>query len=317
MKKLSIIGAGNVGTATAIELAKRNLFTNIQLIDTKPGHAAGTALDISHSSMLSEFDTHVSGSENLQDVQGSHIVIVTAGLPRKPGMSRSDLLKTNARIFEEINTAIGQYAHGAIVIVVTNPIDALTFLSWKQMKIDKSRIIGLGGVLDGSRMSHMLGKLTGFSTKNISSLVIGGHGDFMVPLTRYSTINGIPIRFLLTEDKIKEAVENTRFAGAEVLTMRGFSSFETPAASLAEMIDAIINDRKQILSCVAVLDGEYHQKDLAMSVPVTLTEQGIEKIIELPLTDLEFEDLVKSANSIRQDILSHTPDHVAKLRTGG
>ena len=306
MKKISVIGAGNVGTATARSLAIKELSNEIALIDIRRGVAEGNALDIQEAAPLLKFNTRVTGHSDLRAIDKSDLIIITAGHPRKPGMSRSDVLSTNIPIIYDIADNINQLAPEALILVVTNPIDSLTYLLWKKLQFNRQRIVGLGGVLDTSRMASFIALETGLSTHDISTLVLGGHGDNMLPMPRFSTVNGIPIEYLLDQEKIDKIVERTRFAGAEILEQRKFSAYETPAAAIETMVTSIIHDHKQILPCVAILDGEYGQKNIAMSVPVQLGGEGIEKIIELPLLDKEQALLEKSASAIIHDLTKVT-----------
>lgn len=302
MKKISIIGAGNVGTATARSLAIKELSNEIALIDTRSGVAEGNALDIQEAAPLLKFNTRVTGHSDLHAIDKSDLIIITAGHPRKPGMSRSDVLGVNIPIIYDIAASIRHQAPEALILVVTNPIDSLTYLLWKKLQCNRQKIIGLGGVLDTSRMASFIALETGLSTHDISTLVLGGHGDSMLPMPRFSTVNGIPIEYLLDQQTIEKIVERTRFAGAEILEQRKFSAYETPAAAIETMVSSIIRNHKQILPCVAILDGEYGQKNIAMSVPVQLGKNGMERIIELPLLEAELALLKKSAAAITHDL---------------
>ncbi|HFQ91303.1 MAG TPA: malate dehydrogenase, partial [Chromatiales bacterium] len=231
------------------------------------------------------------------------IVIVTAGLPRKPGMSRSDVLDANLEVVRGLTADIMRYAPDAKVIMVTNPVDVLTYAVWKQTGWDRSRVFGLSGVLDAARMASFIALETGFSIKDITTMVLGGHGDSMVPMSRFTTINGIPLDTFLPQEKIQQIVDRTRNGGAEILALKKTSSAnDSPAAAVATMVDAVCNNRKRILPCVAILDGEYGHSDLAIGVPVILGNRGMEQVIELQLSETEHRQFQESANQVKKDL---------------
>jgi len=303
MKKITIIGAGRVGESAAQILAYKEHAQEIVLIDIREGVARGTALDIQESATLFGFDSRVTGDENNQAMEGSDIVIITAGLPRKPGMSRSDVLDANLAVIRSVTEDILRYAPQAMVIMVTNPVDILTYSVWKQTGWDRSRIFGLSGVLDAARMASFIALETGFSIKDITTMVLGGHGDSMVPMIHYTTINGIPLETFLAEEEIHQIVDRTRNGGAEILALKKTSSAnDSPAAAVATMVDAVCNNRKRILPCVAILDGEYQYTDLAIGVPVILGNRGMEKVIELQLNDTENLQFQKSVEQVKKDL---------------
>lgn len=303
MKKITIIGAGHVGESTAQALVGRELCKELVLIDLHAEAAQGIALDIQESAALLGFDTRVSGGSDTEMIVGSDLVIVSAGLPRKPGMSRADLLDTNLPIIRSIVDDIVRYAPEAMLLMVTNPVDLLTFHAWRHTGWERHRIFGLSGVLDSTRMASFVAIETGFSVKDITALVLGGHGDAMVPLPHYTCINGVPIDQFLAPDVIARLVERTRKAGAEILALREVSSaYNSPAASIATMVDAVVFDRRRILPCVSILDGEYGEREIAMGVPVVLSASGIEKVVELALTDDENKALALSAAQLRASI---------------
>ncbi len=303
MKKITIIGAGRVGESTAQILANEEHAHEIVLIDIREGFARGTALDIQESATLFGFDSRVTGDESNQAMEGSDIIIITAGLPRKPGMSRSDVLDANLGVIRSITEDILRYAPQAMVIMVTNPVDILTYSVWKQTGWDRSRVFGLSGVLDAARMASFIALETGFSIKDVTTMVLGGHGDSMVPMINYTTINGIPLETFLAEEKIQQIVDRTRNGGAEILALKKTSSAnDSPAAAVATMVDAVCNNRKRILPCVAILDGEYQHTDLAIGVPVILGNRGMERIIELQLSATENRQFQESVEQVKKDL---------------
>ena len=303
MHKIAIVGAGRVGESTAHNLAKAELCREVTLIDIKEGVPQGTALDIQESAPIFEFDTKLIGSNDLAAVAGAGLVIVTAGVPRKPGMSRSDVLDTNVAVLNGIIDAVLKHAPNAMLLVVTNPVDVLTYAAWRRSGFPRHRVFGMAGVLDSARMASFIALETGFSVKDISAMVLGGHGDTMVPMTRFTTISGIPIAHFLPPDRIERIVKRTREGGAEILSLRKTASaYDAPAAAIASMVDAISRDRKHILPAVAVLDGEYGLKDICMGVPVVFGAHGMERVIELPLEAAEADEFRRSAETVRADI---------------
>ncbi|MFQ5469026.1 MAG: malate dehydrogenase [Gammaproteobacteria bacterium] len=305
MKKISIVGAGRVGESTAQILAIEDRVHEVVLTDIREGVAAGTALDIQESAQLFGFDTKVTGDESGAAMAGSDLIVITAGLPRKPGMSRSDVLDANVKVIREIAKDVLEYAPDAIVILVTNPVDVMTYAFWKETGWDRSRVFGLSGVLDAARMASFIATETGFSIKDVTTLVLGGHGDSMVPMPRYTTINGIPIANFMEPDVIDRIVDRTRNGGAEILALKKTSSAnDSPAAAVSTMIDAVNGDRKRLLPCVALLDGEYGHKDVAIGVPVILGSNGMERVVELSLTDEEKVQFENSAEQVKKDIAS-------------
>jgi malate dehydrogenase len=303
LNKITIIGAGRVGETTAQILAEKELCREIALMDVREGVPEGIALDILQMAPFFEFDCSISGSNDPQILRDSDLVIVTAGLPRKPGMSRSDVLEANVGIIDVVTDHIMQYAPNALVLIVSNPVDALTYRVAQRTGWDRSRIFGQAGVLDASRMASFIAQETGFSALDITTMVLGGHGDTMVPVPRFCTINGIPLSHFIAEERIEAIMERTRTGGAEILALRKNSSaYDAPGAAVAAMVDAIVNNRRRLLSCVALLEGEYGETDLAMGVPCVLGEKGVESIVELDLNDRERADFDRSAASVRADI---------------
>jgi len=284
MHKITIIGAGRVGEAAGQVIATRNLARNIVLMDINEGVAKGSALDIQEAAPLFCFDTRVTGSIQAEDMQDSDLIIITAGIPRKPGMSRTDVLDTNIKILDDILDNILRYAPNCMILVVSNPVDILTYHTWKRTGWDRSRIFGQAGVLDSARMAAFVALETGLSVRNISAMVLGGHGDAMVPMTRFTTIAGIPIEHFLDKEVIANIVERCRFGGAEILALKQNSSaYDAPAAAIAEMVESIVLARRQVLPTVVILQNEYGETDIAMGVPCILGDKGIEKVITLEL----------------------------------
>ncbi|MEE8387255.1 MAG: malate dehydrogenase [Acidiferrobacterales bacterium] len=303
MKKITIVGAGRVGESTAYNLAKSELCSEIMLIDIVEGMPQGTALDIQESAPQFGFDTKLSGSNDMEAMADSELVIITAGIPRKPGMSRSDVLDTNLDIAFSIVDVMVKVAPDTMMIMVSNPVDILTYASWKRSGWDRSRVFGMAGVLDSSRMAAFVAMETGFSVKDINAMVLGGHGDTMVPMTRFTTVNGIPIDHFLDQETIDRIVKRTRGGGAEILALKKNSSaYDAPAAAVAAMVGAVVHNRKRVLPTVAALDGEYGEKDLCMGVPVVLGKGGVERIIELDLNKEEKANFKTTAKAIRADL---------------
>ena len=303
MHKITIVGAGRVGESTAQVLAKEELCREVMLIDVREGVAEGTALDIHECAPRFGFDTRVHGTTDPAGMSGSDLVIITAGLPRKPGMSRSDVLGANLPIIDAIVDDILRHAPDAMLLMVTNPVDVLTYRAWKRSGWDRRRVFGQAGVLDASRMASFVAQATGFSVRDISALVLGGHGDAMVPMVRYTTISGLPIEHFLDSKIIAGIVDRTRQGGAEILALKKNSSaYDAPAAAITTMVDAVSRDRRRILPCVAILEGEYGQRDIAMGVPALLGASGLEKVIELSLNAQEAELFRRSAQHIRTDL---------------
>jgi len=303
MKKISIVGAGRVGETTAQILAEEELCREIALLDVREDVPQGVALDILQTAPFFEFDCVLSGSNDPQILRDSELVIVTAGFPRKPGMSRSDVLEANVRIIDEVSDQVRRYAPDAMALVVSNPVDALTYRMAQRTGWGRSRVFGQAGVLDASRMAAFIAQETGFSALDITTLVLGGHGDAMVPVPRFCTINGIPISSFISEERIEAILERTRKGGAEILALRKNSSaYDAPGAAIAAMVDAISHNRRRLLPCVALLEGEYGEADIAMGVPCILSEKGIESVVELDLNARERADFEYSVATVRSDI---------------
>jgi len=303
MKKICIIGAGRVGESTAQIIAKEELCREVALLDINEGVPQGVALDIQQSASLLRFDTRVTGDTDPAIIRDSDMVIITAGFPRKPGMSRSDVLEANLTIIDGLVDHVLEYAPDAMLMMVTNPVDVLTWRAWQRTGWPRHRVFGQSGALDTARMTSFIALETGYSIKDISALVLGGHGDAMVPLPRFTDISGIPIEHFLDQTTIDQIAERTRQGGGEILALKKHSSaYDSPAAAIASMVDAIGHNRRRILPCVSVLDGEYGQSGIAMGVPAVLDENGLVKIIELKLNKNEQQDFERSADMVRNDI---------------
>ena len=303
MNKITIVGAGRVGESTAQFIAEKDMCREIALLDINKGAAEGAALDIQEVAPLFKYDTRLYGGCDGSLMADSELVIVTAGLPRKPGMTREDLLTSNINIVDGILDNAMKHAPDALLLFVTNPVDVVTYYASKKTGWPRNRIFGQAGVLDSSRMASFIAIETGYSTLDINTMVLGGHGDTMVPMHRYTTIAGIPISNFLAKDKLDDIVERTRHGGAEILALRQNSSaYDAPAASVAEMVDTIVNDRKRILPTVSVLEGEYGHNDIAIGVPAVLGKDGMEKIILLEMNDEETAMFHNSATIVQSHI---------------
>lgn len=303
MQKVAIVGAGRVGETTAQILAEQEICREVALIDVREDAPQGVALDIFQTAPFFEFDTRVTGSNDPAAMQDAEVVVITAGVPRKPGMSRSDVLDTNVKVIDGIVDEVMRYAPEAIVIVVTNPVDVLTYRVWQRTRWPRERVLGQAGVLDASRMAAFVAMETGFSTRDITTIVLGGHGDSMVPVPRFCTVNGIPLSHFIAADRLDEIVQRTRDGGAEILALRKNSSaYDAPGASVAAMVDAISHHRNRLLPCVALLDGEYGQDDIAMGVPCLISHSGLQRVVDLGLNADETAMFEASAASVRADI---------------
>ncbi len=303
MQKVAIIGAGRVGETAAQFLAKQEVCSEVVLIDVREDTPQGVALDIFQTSPFFGFDTRVSGSNDPAAMQGADLVVITAGIPRKPGMSRSDVLDVNVGIIDSIVADLLRYAPESMVLMVSNPVDVLTYRVWQRTGWPRHRVFGQAGVLDASRMAAFIAEETGFSSRDITTIVLGGHGDSMVPLLRYCTINGIPVSEFVEEARLQKIIQRTRDGGAEILALRKISSaYDAPGASVAAMVDAISHDRRRLMPSVAILQGEYGESDIAMGVPCVLTERGVDEVLELSLTEQEADAFRQSAAAVAEDI---------------
>lgn len=303
-KKVSVIGGGFTGTTTAFLLAQKEL-SDVVLVDIQPmeNPTKGKALDMLEASPVQGFDAKIIGTSNYEDTKDSDIVVVTAGIARKPGMSRDDLVQTNQKIMKSVTRDIVKYSPNCIIIILTNPVDAMTYTVFKESGFPKERVIGQSGVLDTARFRTFIAEELNVSVKDITGFVLGGHGDDMVPLVRYSYAGGIPLETLLSAERLEAIVDRTRKGGAEIVNLLGNgSAYYAPAAALVEMAEAILKDQRRILPSIAYLEGEYGFNELYLGVPTILGAGGIEKVIELDLTDPEKTALAKSAESVRNVI---------------
>jgi malate dehydrogenase len=300
--KVAVIGAGNVGASAALFLAERAL-ADVTLIDIVEGMPQGKALDIQQAAPLWHKGGRIEGANDLAAVKGSDVVVMTAGFARKPGMSRTDLLKANADIVRPAAGAVKQHAPNAYVVVVTNPLDVMAYLFWKMSGFPKSRVAGMAGILDSARMRAFIAMELGVSGADVDVMVLGGHGDSMVPLPRFSTVDGIPITELLPADRIAAISERTRNGGAEIVKLlKTGSAYYAPAMSAVEMVEAILTDQKRLVPCSVLLEGEYGLKDIFLGVPVVLGARGVEKIIQLKLSADELAALQKSGKDVADSI---------------
>jgi malate dehydrogenase len=303
-KKITVVGAGFTGATTALMLAQKELGDVVLLdIPQLENPTKGKALDMLEASPVQGFDSNIVGTSNYEDAAGSDIVIITAGIARKPGMSRDDLVNTNAGIMKAVCENIKKYCPETIVIILSNPVDAMTYVAHQTLNFPKNRVIGQSGVLDTARYCTFIAQELNVSVEDVRGFVLGGHGDDMVPLVRYSNVGGIPIEKLIAADRIEAIVQRTRTGGGEIVNLLGNgSAYYAPAASLVQMTEAIIKDKKRIIPCIALLEGEYGYDNLFMGVPTIIGGNGIEKIFELDLTADEKAALDKSAQSVRNVI---------------
>jgi malate dehydrogenase len=299
-KKVTIVGSGNVGATAAHWIASKEL-ADVVLIDIVDGVPQGKGLDLLEAMPIEKRDSHVIGTNNYADTANSDIVVVTAGIPRKPGMSRDDLLNTNHKIMKDVVGKAIQYSPNCILIIVSNPLDAMAQAAYKMAGLPRERVIGMAGVLDSSRFRTFIAEELHVSVENVTAFVLGGHGDTMVPLPRYSTVAGIPITELIEKTKLEALVQRTRDGGAEIVKyLKTGSAYYAPSAAVTEMVEAILKDKKKILPCAAYLEGEYGIKGLYVGVPVKLGAKGIEQIVEIKLTADEQAALNKSAEAVKE-----------------
>ena len=298
--KVTVVGAGNVGATCADVLAKREIANEIVLLDIKEGFAEGKALDIWQTSPINLYDSRTIGSTNdYSKTANSDVVVITSGLPRKPGMSRDDLIATNAGIVKSVTENIVKYSPNAKIIIVSNPLDVMTYCAFLAAKINPNHIFGMAGVLDTARYRAFLAEELNISPKDIQAVLMGGHGDTMVPLPRYTTVGGIPVTELISTEKLDEIIERTKFGGGEIVKLLGTSAWYAPGAAAAQMVEAIVRDQKRIFPVCAWLTGEYGLKDIYLGVPVVLGKNGIERIIELDLDTEEKALLAESAVAVK------------------
>jgi malate dehydrogenase len=298
-RKVTVVGAGNVGATAAQRIVDKEL-ADVVLIDIVEGVPQGKALDLAESGPVEGYDCTVTGANDYAATANSDIVVITAGIPRKPGMSRDDLLKTNYGIVKGVTEQVIKHSPNCIIIVVSNPLDAMVQTAYRVSKLPKGRVIGMAGVLDSARFRTFIAMELKVSVDNVHAFVLGGHGDTMVPLPRYATVAGIPITELLPKETIERMADRARNGGAEIVKLLNTSAWYAPSSSIVEMVDAILNDRKKILPCAAFLEGEYGINGLYVGVPVKLGQKGVEQVIEISLTNEERAALHKSAASVKE-----------------
>ncbi len=299
--KITVVGAGHVGEMVAVRLAEKGLARQVVLVDIVEGIPQGKGLDMFESSPVEGFDCEIIGTNGYDETEGSDIVIITAGIPRKPGMSRDDLLKTNSNIMKSVTSEIAAKSPDSIMLVVSNPLDIMVYVALKISGFDPTRVIGMAGILDTARYRSFIAMELGVSVKDVQAMVLGGHGDSMVPLPRYTTISGIPLSYFLTDDKIEPILERTRFGGGEIVKyLKTGSAYYAPSSAVVEMVDSIVNDRKRILPCAAWLTGQYGIDSVYVGVPVKLGSKGIEEILEIDLEENELTALQDSAKHVKE-----------------
>lgn len=299
--KISVIGAGNVGATCADVCAQKELANEVVLLDIKENFAEGKALDMWQTAPINLFDSRTIGVTNdYARTADSEVVVITSGLPRKPGMSRDDLIQTNAKIVKSVTEQVIKYSPNAIIVVVANPLDVMTYTAFLTAKIDPNRVFGMAGILDTARYRAFLATELNVSPKDIQAVLMGGHGDTMVPLPRYTTVGGIPVTEMIDEEKLEAIIQRTKVGGGEIVKLLGTSAWYAPGAAAAQMVEAIVRDQKRIFPVCAWLQGEYGMKDIYLGVPVKLGKTGIEEIIELQLNEKERADLEGSATAVRE-----------------
>jgi malate dehydrogenase len=301
VKTITVVGAGNVGATTAQRIAEKHLAQRVVMVDVAEGIPQGKALDQLQSGPIEGFDSLVIGTNDYADTAGSDVVVITAGIARKPGMSRDDLLATNAGIVRQVSEEIKARSPNAILVIVSNPLDVMCYVAKKVTGFPRERVIGMAGVLDTARYRAFLAQALDVSVRDIQAMVLGGHGDTMVPLISYTTVSGIPVTQLLDKAKLDAVVTRTRNGGAEIVKhLKTGSAYYAPSAAAVEMVEAIVRDQKRVLPCAAWLEGEYGMRDLFLGVPCKLGRRGLEKIYEVELTAAERTDLGKSADAVRE-----------------
>ncbi len=300
MAKVTVVGAGNVGATCAENVARLEVCNEVVMVDIKENFAEGKALDMWETSPVNYFDTRVTGSTNdYTKTAGSDVVVITSGIPRRPGMSRDDLISTNAGIVKTVTENVIKHSPDAIIIVVSNPLDVMTYQAYLTAQFPAHRVMGMAGILDTARYRSFIAMELNVSPKDIQAVLMGGHGDTMVPLPRYTTVGGIPLTELMAEDRINAIVERTKKGGGEIVKLLGTSAWYAPGASAAQMVEAILKDSNRIFPVCARLNGQYGLNDLYLGVPVKLGRKGIEEIIELKLTEDELAMLHQSAEAVR------------------
>ncbi|HMW39585.1 MAG: malate dehydrogenase [Saprospiraceae bacterium] len=299
MSKVTVVGAGNVGATVANVLAHRDFVKEIVLVDIKAEMAQGKALDTWQQAPIDGYSTRLMGTDDYKYTDGSDIVVITAGLPRKPGMTRDDLITTNAGIVNAVTDAIMSHSKNPIIIVVSNPLDVMTYAAFKKSGLSGQRVFGMAGVLDTARYRAFLAAELNVSPKDIQALLMGGHGDSMVPMPRYTTVSGIPVTELLAQDKLQAIIERTKYGGGELVKLMGTSAWYAPGAAAAQMVEAILKDEQRIFPCCVHLEGQYGLDNVFVGVPVKLGKNGIEQVLELKLEETEQNLLNQSATEVR------------------
>ena len=301
-KKVAVIGAGNVGATCAFVLAERKV-GEVVLLDIYEGFAKGKALDMSQGGRVLNYDGRVTGTKNYEDIANSDVVVVTSGFPRQPGMTREDLIGKNADIVSQVGEGIRRHAPNSIVVMVTNPLDLMTYHMQKVTGFEHNRVVGQAGILDSARMTHFIAQAVGCSNEDVQAMVLGGHGDTMVPLPRYTTVNGIPVSQLLSNEEVEAICQRTASGGGEIVKLleKG-SAFYAPGSAAAIMVESILDDRKRVLPCSTYLSGEYGMDDIYIGVPVVLGKNGVERIIELELAENELDSLQGSGSFYKEQL---------------
>ncbi len=305
MSKVTVVGAGNVGATVANVLAHKDIVKEIVLLDLKGDFAKGKALDTWQQAPIDSYSTMITGTDNYKDTKNSDIVVITAGIPRKPGMSRDDLISTNAKIVGMVTKSIMKHSKNPIIIVVSNPLDVMTYAAYKASGLKPNRVFGMAGILDTARYRAFLATELNVSPKDLSAVLMGGHGDTMVPLPRYTTVAGIPVTELIEKDKLNAIVQRTKKGGGELVGLMGTSAWYAPGAAAAQMVESIVKDDNRIFPCCTWLSGQYGLKDMFLGVPVKLGKNGINQLIELKLNKTEMKSLHKSADAVREVLNSY------------
>ena len=304
--KVTVVGAGNVGATCAQVVAEKNIVQEVVLVDIKEGISEGKALDLWQTAPINYYDSRLTGSTNdYSKTAGSEVVVITSGVPRKPGMSRDDLISINAGIVKNVTENVVKYSPNAKIIVVANPLDVMTYAAYVTAKLPKTKVMGMAGILDTARYRAFLAEALDVSPRDISALLMGGHGDTMVPLPRYTTVAGIPVTEMIDEEKLNAIVERTKKGGGELVNLMGTSAWYAPGAAAAQMVEAIVMDQKRVFPCCIKLEGEYGLNNMFVGTPVVLGKNGVERVIEVNLNESEKELLYNSANAVKgiMDIL--------------
>ncbi len=299
MSKVTVIGAGNVGATVANTLAHKDIVKEIIVLDIMGDFARGKALDTWQQAPIDNYSTYLYGTDKYEDTANSDIVVITAGVPRKPGMSRDDLITTNANIVNSVTRSVMAHSPNAILIVVSNPLDVMTYAAYKASCLPAHKVIGMAGILDTARYRAFLASELKVSPKDIQAMLLGGHGDTMVPLPRYTSVGGIPVTELISEEKLNAIVERTKVGGGELVMLMGTSAWYAPGAASAQMVEAIVRDENRVFPCCIKLEGQYGMNDVFLGVPVTLGKNGVEKVIELKLNEEEMTLMRNSADAVR------------------